>query len=79
MRQGSAGEKNLIDALAFHEAGVVKGDCAAAAAEDCNIAGAGAAQLSNDLGKEIDMAAVITRDADGADVLLDGGAQMSPA
>ena len=74
LRQRSAGEKNLIDALTFHQAGVVVGDCAAAAAEDRDVARALAAQLPDDFGKEIDVSPVVTGNADGRDIFLDGGA-----
>ena len=73
-RQRSAGEKNLIDALTFHQAGVVVCDCAAASAKDRDVARALAAQLPDDFGKEIDVSPVVTGNADGRDIFLDGGA-----
>src|SRR5438132_1373607 len=70
----SAGEKNLIDASAFHFAGVIVRDRAAAAAENGDISGAFFAQLPNNLGEKFDVSAVVTRDADGGDIFLNGSA-----
>ena len=47
---------------------------AAAAAKDRDIVRPFLLQLPNDFGKELDVAAVVTGNADGRDVLLNGGA-----
>ena len=49
-------------------------DRAAAAAKDRDVVRALFSQLANDFGKEIDVPAVVTGNADGAHVLLNGGA-----
>ena len=68
--QRRAGEENLIDALALHQARIVVRDRSATAAEDRDVARALLFQLPNDFGKKIDVPAVVAGDADGRDIFL---------
>jgi hypothetical protein len=70
----SSGEENVVDAFALHSRSVLMRDRSAAAAEDFDVVRATLSQKSNDFSEEFDMPAVVTRDADGAHVLLNGGA-----
>ena len=72
--QRSTGEKNLINTFALHQRGVILRNRSTAAAKNGDIAGAALAQLSDDLGKKFDVPAVVARDADSGDVLLNGSA-----
>ena len=70
----SAGEEDAVGALAFHHAFVGRRDRAAAAAEDGDIATALFLQLVDDLLEENEVAAVVGREAQDIDILLNGGA-----
>src|SRR2546423_1811253 len=69
--QCRAGEKNLIHAALLHDALIVVGDRAAAAAENADVIGAPLFQLLHGFGEELDVTAVVTRYPHGGDVLLD--------
>ena len=72
--QRSAGKKNLVHASLLHHALVVVCNRAAAAAEYLDIVGPAFLQLFNDLGKKLDVSAVVARNADRAHVFLNGRA-----
>ena len=72
--QRGAGKKYLVDPFAFHDPRILGGNCPAAPAKDCDLAGALTSQLPDDLGEKIDVSAIVTRDPDCGHILLDGGA-----
>src|SRR5438128_518614 len=70
----SAGKENFVDAFAFHSPGFVVGNRAPAPAENRNVIRAFLLQLANDIGKKIDVAAIVTGNPDRSHVLLNRGA-----
>src|SRR5437764_4188542 len=74
LAQRRAGEKDLIHAIALHYAHIVVRDRAAAAAEDRNVVCTFCSELPNNFRKKFDVTAIITRDTDGSDILLNSGA-----
>ena len=74
----SAGEENLIDAPLLHDALIIVRDSTATAAENFNAVSTALLQLPNDFGKELDVTAIITGDADCSDILLNSRADNIP-
>ena len=72
--EGGSGKENLLHALALHRLRIGVGDRAAAAAENLDIVRALFAQLFHYVGEKLDVPPIVTRDADRAHVLLNGGA-----
>src|SRR6185437_7657774 len=73
-RKRSARKKNLIHSLAAHRRRVVMRNRPPAAAENFDVARTAFAQKIDNFREELDVPAVITRNTNRADVLLDGGA-----
>src|SRR6266403_4357935 len=69
----SAGKENFIDAFALHLPGVVVRDRAAAPTENRDVVGPLLSQLANDIGKKIDVTAVVTGNSDRSHVFLNCG------
>src|SRR5205814_3605635 len=69
-RQRRAGEENPVHAVVLHDASVRRGDGAPATPKDSNVARAVVLQQVDDFGKELDVAAVVTGQADRSHVLL---------
>src|SRR5439155_15641553 len=61
------------DTLVFHQARILVRDRSAAATKNGDVIGTLPAELPNDFSKKFDVTAVVTRDANGHDVFLDGG------
>ena len=74
-RKRSAREKNLIHAFASHRHRIVMRNRPATAAENFDVASTTFAQKIDNFREELDVPAIITRDTNRADVLLDGGAR----
>src|SRR5581483_3500038 len=72
--QGRPGKKDLVHAFAFHDFGVVVRDGAAAAAKNADVCRAFPAQQTDNFGEKLDVAAVVTGNANRPHILLDGGA-----
>ena len=72
--QRRAREENLLHAFALHRLCVGLGDCPSTAAENFDVVRAFFLQLFHNVGEKLDVPAVVTRNADRAHVLLDGGA-----
>src|SRR5947199_6382089 len=72
--QRRAGKKNFVHAFAFHDRGVLMSDRPAATAEDLDVVRAFFAQKIDNLPEKFDMPTVVTGNADGANVLLNGRA-----
>src|SRR5438094_254103 len=70
----SAGKENFVDAFALHLPGVVVRDRAAAATENRDVVCPFLLQLANDIGKKIDMTAVVTGYPDRSHVFLNSRA-----
>ena len=66
-------EKDAVGALAPHDPLIGLGDGATTTAEDGDVAVAAVPELVGDLLEEDDVAAVVGRESDDIDVLLDGG------
>src|SRR5437867_3381736 len=66
-----AGEKNFRHAFAFHDCSIVMRDGAPAAAENLDVVCAFFAEKIHNLSKKLNVSAVITGDANGANVFLD--------
>ena len=69
-RERSAGEEDFVHALALHCRGIVRRDGSPATAKDSDVASAFAQQADN-FRKELNMAAVVTGNANGPHVFLD--------
>src|SRR5262245_43548624 len=67
-------EEDFVHALAAHNLRIVMSDCAAAAAKDFDVVRSLFVEKIDNLRKEFDVPAVVTRDADGTHVLLNGRA-----
>src|SRR6266566_9595546 len=67
-----AGKENFVNAFAFHLPGVVVRDRASAPAENRYVIRAFLLQLADDIGKKIDVTAVVTGNADRSHILLNG-------
>src|SRR5207244_4950784 len=65
-----AGKENFVDAFALHLPGVVVRDRTPAPAENCYVIRAFLPQLANDIGKKIDVTAVVTGNPDRSHVFL---------
>src|SRR6266403_5038456 len=70
----SAGKENFIDAFALHLPGVVVRDRAATPTENRDVVGPLLSQLANDIGKKIDVTAVVTGNPDRSHVFLNSRA-----
>src|SRR6059058_6587261 len=70
----SAGKENFVDAFALHLPGIVVRDRTPAPTENRDVVCAFLLQLANDIGKKIDVTAVVTGNADRSHVLLDSRA-----
>src|SRR5207247_9080151 len=70
--QRGAGKKNFVHAFAFHDRGVLMSDRPAATAEDLDVVRAFFAQKIDNLREKFDMPTVVTGNADGANVFLNG-------
>ena len=68
-----SGKENVVHAFALHCCSVLMRDRSATTAKDFDVGRSTLPQKSNDLREEFDVPAVVTRDADGAHVLLNGG------
>src|SRR6478736_1514842 len=66
----SAGKENFVDAFALHLSGIVVRDRAPTPAENRNVVRAFLLQLTNDIGKKIDVTAVVTGNPDRGHVFL---------
>src|SRR6266478_239342 len=66
----SAGKENFVDSFALHLPGVVVRDRASAPTENRDVVCAFLPQLTNDIGKKIDVTAVVTGDPDRSYVFL---------
>src|SRR5205814_10088135 len=73
-RERRAGKKNFLDAFALHLQGAVVRNRAPAPAENCYVISAVLLQLANDIGKKIDVTAVVTGNPDRGHILLDSRA-----
>ena len=71
--QGRAGEENLVHTATFHRDDILRRNRPAPAAKQADVRRALFSSSCRTLGKKLDVSAVITRKADGADVLLHGG------
>ena len=72
--QRRAGEKDFVYAFATHGCGILVCDGAPTTAEDFNVSRAFLAQKVDNFGEKLDMATVVTGNADRAHVFLDCGA-----
>src|SRR5215471_10286261 len=70
----SAGEENFVHAFPAHQLCVVMRDRSPAPAENFDVVRAFLAEKIDNLGEKLDMAAVVTGNADRAHVFLDSGA-----
>ena len=73
-----AGEENLVHPAALHDPLIVPGDRSPAAAENLNLVRPVPLQLPDDFGKKFHVPAVVTGDANGAHIFLDGRAHDVP-
>ena len=69
----SAGKENFVDAFALHLPGIVVRDRTPAPTENRDVVCAFLLQLANDIGKKIDVTAVVTGNADRSHVFLNCG------
>src|SRR5215471_12120203 len=70
----SAGEEDFVHAFLAHQLRVVMRDRSAAAAKNLDIVGPFLAEKIDNLGEELNVAAVVTGNADRTDVLLNRSA-----
>src|SRR5207244_11168555 len=73
-RERRAGKKKFADSFALPLPGVVVRNRAPAPAENCYVISAVLLQLANDIGKKIDVTAVVTGNPDRGHILLDSRA-----
>src|SRR5438552_16094955 len=66
-----AGEKNFLDAFAFHDRGIVMCNGAAATTEYLDVVCPFFAEKIHNLSKKLNVSAVVTGDANRANVFLD--------
>src|SRR5438046_5350145 len=74
LRERSAGKENLVHASAFHRRRVVMCDGPASAAKHFAVARPALAQKIDNFREELLMSAIVTRNADGADIFLNRSA-----
>src|SRR4030095_10238338 len=70
-RQRGAGKENLVHAFTFHRRGIFMRNGPAATAKDFDVASA-FAQKSDNFREELDVSPIVTRNPDGAHILLNG-------